>query len=183
MRQLFLKDYILSSEGYIINRDGDILPNFIDEEGEVFFNVKNRHFYFADLLPDYQDPVFKNIKYLKQSKKWKTYVTTSAQKIEDNKSFDSEYEAAEYVNILYGKYGLDRVHNPVPKPFKGFYEEYLVPDCKDKYLVTSLGSIWIKATDSYRFLGEGKSTVYITNSEDQRKEFIVSDLVKLIKGD
>jgi len=183
MRKEIVEGYILDSNGFIINRDGDILPNFIDEDEDIFCVIEGRHFCYTDLIEGYKQPNFKHIKQLKKSKKWKTYVTTNTQKIKDNKEFDTEYEAAMHVNSLYGKYGLDRIYNAVPETYIGEYEEYLVPGCGDNYIITSLGSIWISTGSDYILLGKDKSVVFITNLEGKRKEFVVSDLLDLIVGD
>jgi hypothetical protein len=105
-REVIEEEFILDDSGFIINKYGDILPTYEDEEG-VFSIINDKRI----PLRRFQ---YRGIKYLKSKDEWKTYVKSSSVEINDNKSFKTEEEAARYVNLLYVKYGLDRIKNVIP---------------------------------------------------------------------
>ena len=117
-REIFNEDHIIDSTGFIIDSNGYIFTNYYDIDGNVYFMWEGSKKYYKDLILDYGKPVFKHIKQLKKSKLWKTYVTSNVIEINCNASFKTEYEAAHHVNILFIKYGLNRVPNVVP--IKGY---------------------------------------------------------------
>ena len=113
MRTKFKDNYILDSSGFIIDKEGFILDNYLDKAGEVYVNVEGESYYFKDLIEGYKAPLHRNIKYMKSTGKWKTFVISKDKAI-NNMSFDTEEEAALWVNILYTDNNLQRVPNAVP---------------------------------------------------------------------
>jgi len=113
MRTIFKKDYIIDTAGFVLDKDGNILPTFINTADEVFITIDNLRYYLEDLIEGYEIN-YKNVKYLKSKEVWSTYVVCSAFKINDNKSFKKLEDAANHVNKLYTKYNLDRIPNIIP---------------------------------------------------------------------
>jgi len=105
-RKIIEKEFILDDSGFIINKYGDILPTY-EYKDKVYSIINGKKI----PLKRFQ---YKNIKYLKSKDEWKTYVKSSSVEINDNKSFKTEEEAARYVNLLYTKYGLNRIKNIIP---------------------------------------------------------------------
>ena len=113
MRSIFLEHYILDTAGFVIDRKGNILDNYINKQGEVYVKVNDYRYYFKGLIDGYTEPVYKNIKLMKRSGLWKTFVVSSGKFI-DNSSFKDKDTAALWVNELYVTNNLDRVPNAVP---------------------------------------------------------------------
>lgn len=121
MRELFLENFILDTSGFIIDRKGNILPTHVDKEGEVYCTVEGTDYYFTDLIEGYKEPNYKNIKLMKKSGLWKTFVVSTGKSI-DNLSFKGKHIAALWVNQLYITYNLDRIPNTVPINHREFKE-------------------------------------------------------------
>ena len=119
MRSVFLEDYILDTTGFIIDREGNILDNYINKEGEVYTKVNGYRYYYKGLIDGYTEPAYKNIKLMKKSGLWKTFVVSSGKFI-DNLSFEDKDIAALWVNELYVTNGLDRIPNAVPVNHREF---------------------------------------------------------------
>jgi len=140
-RKQFLKRYILDSNGFILNEEGDMLQTYESKFG-FFSIVEGKHYYFYTIIDGYERPNFRYIKQMKKTGEWKTYISSNAVKVEGNKLLKTEYEAALHANILIGKYGLDRIPNAVPKPndtlqytkHKAFYNVFLNGSSKLTYL-------------------------------------------------
>jgi hypothetical protein len=143
MRSVVFEDYILDFSGFIIDSNGNILDNYLDYNNRVYCIVGKDKHYFDELMFNYSKPTFKNIKFLKKKKVWKTYVKSSSPEIINNKEFHHQFEAAKYVNELYKIHNLDRVPNVVPTEdftvlkyiTKKYVEEF------NNYIVGSDGSI------------------------------------------
>jgi hypothetical protein len=130
MRQIFQEDYILDNSGFVIDREGNILTNYIYNDA-IFFEIDKKRYYYEDLIDNYQ-LVYKNIKYYKASKRWKTEVHSTIP-IEGNAYFRTKEEAALHVNKLYERYGLDRIPNMVPVLVQ--HSQFYIPEDGDRYTV------------------------------------------------